>query len=603
MKRPLLLCALALLLCVNAVSLDKHHKHHKHRRHLRLREHRHHHRVGITCQEFDQGDVGCRANSPAQMLKQDSVGLDCTQDSGQDTSCETLCCQDASSTTSSSSPTTTTTTTSSGSMTCADFNTDIMCTAVQMATNPDQVSALCTADSGSPTSCETVCCQAMSIPPPTPAVQPASALVSLLTRDPHRPVDYPPLLPVSGDGLCYWTMPYTPDGYGVVGTARAYQLRDAPCGNIIATIPVSTELTPLYASQYSSSCTLVSQTSCAAQCAAAEAAGRHCGSCVHSYTFNWWLQVQYGTQQGWIENGLVIKKRCNDPRLPDATCSYTPNTPHQCYRATGGATIVDAPCSRTVVIRAPIESILVSVDDQPAQPCTNDATKSYFHVTLDGQSGYVLNHGLLNFGCNGDGWLTQVGPYPVIKIDHTVGDGLSHCSAGSHCGRQQETPSKFLLHTTDGRWPTWGDYPATSLDAPAWWPHFLLARDSTGVITLAQFFSMYSTSRALEDGNDQGVVQVEIGARGEIPFTEHDQELTAAVRALYQAISDYTGIPICKDSRINFIAGFGHASERGGPQRPSSAVFDSINGLCGHGNAHGNSHWDPGVIDPWKLIL
>jgi len=100
-----------------------------------------------------------------------------------------------------------------------------------------------------------------------------------------------------------------------------------------------------------------------------------------------------------------------------------------------------------------------------------------------------------------------------------------------------------------------------------------------------------------------GPVQVEIGVRGEVPFTEHDQEITIAVRALYNAISAYTGIPICKDSRVNFIAGFGLASDYRGVQRLEQSVFSSVAGLVGHGTAYHNSHWDPGVIDPYKLLL
>lgn len=97
------------------------------------------------------------------------------------------------------------------------------------------------------------------------------------------------------------------------------------------------------------------------------------------------------------------------------------------------------------------------------------------------------------------------------------------------------------------------------MDASRFWPHFLVAKDESGVVRIGQYLPLDYSGRALKWGNRDGVIQVEIGKKSQkfgprylcfffntnpsaggkaaSPFTTHDPALTRAVSSLYQALS------------------------------------------------------------------
>jgi len=191
-------------------------------------------------------------------------------------------------------------------------------------------------------------------------------------------------------------------------------------------------------------------------------------------------------------------------------------------------------------------------------------------------------------------WLTKAGHFTVENLDRT--------HKGYSTGPQSHALNKFLLHTIEGSWPKNGDWEGgtATLDQHGYWPHFIVARDKTGTLRIGQYLPMNNWARALETGNADGVVQVEIGAKAASPFTENDADITAAVKILYHAVSAATGIPIKVDPRVKFT-GVGGAGKNAA-QRLSKSVFLEVEGLCGHSTVYDNSHWDPGAITPSKLL-
>jgi len=196
-------------------------------------------------------------------------------------------------------------------------------------------------------------------------------------------------------------------------------------------------------------------------------------------------------------------------------------------------------------------------------------------------------------GGNGARWLTQAGSYTVERLDRS--------------GRREvvnfnRPVDKFVLHTIEGRWPSSGDWEVGTnvLDGNHYWPHFIVARDYSGRVRIGQYLPMDVGAYALETGNTDGTIQVEVGGKAERPFTENDAELTAAVRALFQAVRGATGIPNQVDSRVRFV----HDGAAGydAPQRLDAATFRAVKGIVGHQHVYGNSHWDPGMINPRALL-
>jgi len=300
-----------------------------------------------------------------------------------------------------------------------------------------------------------------------------------------------------------------------------------------------------------------------------------------------------------VSTDKVIKARCDKSAV---TCPFTANTPKSCYRVKGtGATnkaVLDAPCgnpvqSGGVALVAKTQDIMVKADAAtPTTPTPASCQGNWLHVTFNDVDGYTLDTDTKTFDCNGDGWLKQVGPFTVIRNDHS-----RDTNGASLTGEMSTAPNKFLLHTIEGAWPSKGDYPNGNLDSHKFWPNFIVARQPDGTVAVAQYFSMYSSSRALGSHNNAGIVQVEIGARADNPFTEHDWVIALVVRELYHAVAAYTGIPLCVDSRVKFI-------DNHTPQsRLSDSDLTDVHGLLGHQHILNEDHWDPGMVDPFKLTL
>jgi len=190
-------------------------------------------------------------------------------------------------------------------------------------------------------------------------------------------------------------------------------------------------------------------------------------------------------------------------------------------------------------------------------------------------------------------WVTTAGPNAVEKLDRT--------------GRRSEIPhqrtvTKFLLHTIEGRYPNNGDFEGgtSTLDSKGFWPHFIVARDQSGAMRMAQYLPLSVGGYALRGNNRDGVIQVELGSKAGMPFTEVDPTITAAVKFLYAELQDaisipnQVGAPMWLDSQ-----GYGVDA----PSRLSDAEFKAAEGLVGHSHAPIDSHWDPGAIDPTKLLI
>lgn len=193
----------------------------------------------------------------------------------------------------------------------------------------------------------------------------------------------------------------------------------------------------------------------------------------------------------------------------------------------------------------------------------------------------------------GDRWISRAGSYTVERLDR---------SGRRSAVRLTQPADKFVLHTIEGRWPQTGDWEVGTqvLDGSTYWPHFIVARDYSGRVRIGQYLPLDVGGYALETGNADGAIQVEIGAKAERPFTSNDAEITAAVRALFQAVRAATGMPNQVDSRVRFTqsGAWGYNA----PQRLSAATYRSVKGLVGHQHVYGNSHWDPGAINPNALL-
>jgi len=125
-------------------------------------------------------------------------------------------------------------------------------------------------------------------------------------------------------------------------------------------------------------------------------------------------------------------------------------------------------------------------------------------------------------------------------------------------------------------------------------------------LRMGQYLAIGSGARALKTGNNLGCIQVEIGGKAAQPFTDpnvfrYSDKITAGVVALFQAMQQkFPAMQNHVDSRVKFrgdvCAGFNS------PCRVSQQDFIDISGLIGHAQAPGNDHWDPGAIDPNRLL-
>ena len=196
----------------------------------------------------------------------------------------------------------------------------------------------------------------------------------------------------------------------------------------------------------------------------------------------------------------------------------------------------------------------------------------------------------------GSNWLTRAGPFQVEKLDRT-----NRRTFYNH----NRSVTKFLLHTIEGAWPRFGDYEGgtRTLDSIKAWPHFTVAYDRQGNLKICQYAPLNKRSKALKGSSGaDGVIQVEVGGKAAYPFTEFDLHLTAAVRHLYRAVQKAMGgaIPNQVDDFVIWTeAGAASSSAR---QRLTPTQFRAAEGLVSHAVAYGNSHWDPGTIDPRKLL-
>jgi hypothetical protein len=193
----------------------------------------------------------------------------------------------------------------------------------------------------------------------------------------------------------------------------------------------------------------------------------------------------------------------------------------------------------------------------------------------------------------GPGWLTRVGQWTVERID---------TASRQRFFSSHTTPvNKFLLHTIEGTGGN-GDWEGgrATLDSKSFWPHFIVAKDRSGVVHIGQFISMAVQGRACKSPGNVGTIQVEIGGKAADPFTNKDW-LAEPVRALFQAVrSVYPAIP---NSAPRAFEGSNRAYGSSAPSRISSAAWASTAGLVGHQHAPGNDHWDPGAINANVLLV
>eukprot|EP01006_Ploeotia_vitrea_P038245 TRINITY_DN66222_c4_g3_i1.p1 TRINITY_DN66222_c4_g3~~TRINITY_DN66222_c4_g3_i1.p1 ORF type:complete len:358 (-),score=180.68 TRINITY_DN66222_c4_g3_i1:783-1856(-) len=212
-----------------------------------------------------------------------------------------------------------------------------------------------------------------------------------------------------------------------------------------------------------------------------------------------------------------------------------------------------------------------------------------------------------------DGWATKIGPYTVDNLDpweekkskgSRAPDGVSRDAltrVPKSKGTWATLPDKFVLHTTEG--------PVTSLkgavralDRGNSWPHFIVCKDTKGQIRIGQFASINYPMRALVTNNRYGAVQVEICSYAKKPFTSEDRKLTQAVGYLWRWLNEYTGgkIPLKVADGVEFAGSSSYGSKS--KSRLTTEAFKNAKGLTGHQHVPSNSHWDPGMIDPQKLL-
>ena len=152
-------------------------------------------------------------------------------------------------------------------------------------------------------------------------------------------------------------------------------------------------------------------------------------------------------------------------------------------------------------------------------------------------------------------------------------------------------PAIHLLHTTEGsNWPGY----VNGGNAP----HFTI---NPRLRQTRQHFSLAAGSRALKpggvDANAMGTVQYEI-----IGFAAETQNLTredvAYIAHVLSVVTKATSI------KTRFAARFGGGEGYGtnGPYRLTAAQFHAYEGILGHSNVPGNSHWDPGRFPIDRLI-
>jgi len=198
----------------------------------------------------------------------------------------------------------------------------------------------------------------------------------------------------------------------------------------------------------------------------------------------------------------------------------------------------------------------------------------------------------------GKGWITKAGKYTVERINRQGRAGRVSFTS---------TVNKFLLHTIEGRAGP-GDYGIGTrvLDGIKAWPHFIVALDDNGKMRIGQYLPMTEGGRALRaPGNNLGTIQVEIGAKAASPFTQsgfkYQAVFTEAVAMLFAAVrAAVPSIPNKIDSRVQFKGSGSYGTNA--PQRLSTSVFTAVGGLVGHQHCPSNTHWDPGAIDPRKLL-
>jgi len=193
---------------------------------------------------------------------------------------------------------------------------------------------------------------------------------------------------------------------------------------------------------------------------------------------------------------------------------------------------------------------------------------------------------------SGGKWLSSAGKFTIEKLDRTGRKAVvSHTS----------TVNKFLVHTIEGSWPSNGDWEGgtTTLDQHGYWPHFIVAKDKSGKLRIGQYLPLDQGGRALSTGNQDGVIQVEVGGKADRPFTSADGDLTAAVKALYAAVRGaIPTIPAAANVKFYGSSAYG----KNAPQRIPQAQFKSLSGICGHQHVYNNDHWDPGQINPNALF-
>ena len=173
-------------------------------------------------------------------------------------------------------------------------------------------------------------------------------------------------------------------------------------------------------------------------------------------------------------------------------------------------------------------------------------------------------------------WLSNVGGLTVERLGGVKRSGEAADSR----------PPKGVMHTTEGGWEgSLGVFRTTGT------PNFMLGRDGTGRLRLAQFSpigEMALTLKNLSGGvetNRDAIVQIEL-----VGFSKRTLWLpdaaTCRILAALMAELVKDGIPL----------------RRGGDGTRSSSNWTRNAGWFGHGEIPENDHWDPGALN-WPELF
>jgi hypothetical protein len=161
-------------------------------------------------------------------------------------------------------------------------------------------------------------------------------------------------------------------------------------------------------------------------------------------------------------------------------------------------------------------------------------------------------------------------------------------------------PRAGVLHTTEGPFES-----AYAEFTTHYAPHFLVGRDKTGKIRIAQFVSLGKWASALEnhaggtETNKIAVAQIEVAANSKTTPWQLDSGVLDALASLLAVLHTECGIPLSRPFPDAMppppwaVESF---------SRRHANKWGKIAGWYGHIEIPENSHWDPGAYK-WAELL